>query len=349
MARKRVTKVEEFDVDGLSDRGDNYNPNDDPTADVPLEETEGISEYISQFGPAPLVIKVYKIQPSGLYYCFKGGKEIDEEKVKAYGGGDYELHVYVNGRKRDTCQIRIQETPSNTSQNAPVSIRETTSSATEVELRLMREQLNFLRDMVAGNGPSPRTPMNELVEAVKTLKDLSGNGNSNNIDTLLKGIELAKEFGGGSGDWKTALIDGVKEIAKVAAPTLLQMQASQETMKNPQLPPSPEQMLKSGIQYLKQKAVSNMPVELVVDWIVNNASDAQYQPFIALVMRSDYQQFINLDADLANEPYATWFRTLHSGIRDAFTEGELTDDTIGESGNVRDFESHGVAGKTSSK
>lgn len=300
-----------------------------------LEDSEGVADYLRQFSNEQFRVKVYKNTPRGSEYCCSGTTEIDEEFLIQFGGGDYELRVFVDGVRQDTVFIRIADRPMKNGGGGSDDF--------------MRQQMTFMQSMLAAQKTTaPSSPILDVIEAVKSLQGL--NAGKDPLDLVLKGMELAKNMnGGGTGDWKSGIVDGVKEIAKTAIPVLAAMAQPQQqhVQVQPQQQESPEmiqeQQLREGIAYLKGRAMSGMDCNLVIDWVVANSNDPQYTPFIKMVLQQDFDTFIKIDAEIAREPFLSWFRTLHSGLRDAFNEALNVGDSGGESRNVTDFTDHGTA------
>lgn len=328
MARKIVKEITTFDANEPTETVDNSVHN--------IEDTDGVQGYLAQFKGEQFRVKVYKQGPRGMEYCFSGGTEIDEDIIQGYGGGSYELRVFVNGVRQDTVPIIIAERPKTMLPN--VSNASAPANNYDPDIAYMKRHMEFLEKMVmnGGVGNSGNSSMVELVEAVKALNGLS-NG-KDPMDMMLRGIELAKELNTGvSGDWKSALIDSFRDIAKSVAPVLVAKSQGMDMAQNNQESVSPEATIRNGIGYLKSRVVSGLHPDLVIDWILNNSNDPQYHPFLQMVFKSDFEEFIKIDSEIAQEPYLSWFRTLHAGLREAVNENLIADDSIRNSGNVRNI------------
>lgn len=329
--KKKVTKTETtFDVDGTESP-------EMLAGTLPLESADGLENYLNQFGQKPIKVKVYKRGLKGMAYCFSGGTEIDEDTLSQYGGGEYELIVLVDGVKEKSIPLFIADRPNGQTIATPTVATEPQSGS--VEVRMLREQLIFLQNMVINKQSAPATPLGELVDAMKLL----GNGGGKDpTELFLKGLEFAKEHGSsGSGDWKSMLVDSIRDVAKTVAPVLAaKTNGGNQTM----IQQNPDDMIKSGLAYLKQRAISGMPVDVVVNWVMFSANDPTYQPFLKLVLSQEFEEFVKLDAEIAQEPYLTWFRTLHAGLREAFNESQLDDDSERPAGNVRNITGNAKVG-----
>jgi hypothetical protein len=83
---------------------------------------------------------------------------------------------------------------------------------------------------------------------------------------------------------------------------------------------TPESQLKDGIAWLKKKILSGLTPDLAVEWIVNNANDPQYQPIISTAINGGVDAFIQLDAEIGNEPFKTWFTTAIDDLKGIYAE-----------------------------
>jgi hypothetical protein len=343
-ARKVVRETTTFDVN-------------DPEREVTGEaldsldhtDPENVQAFLQQFESGSFKVKVYKLGPRGAEYCFSGAEDVDEETIKAFGGGEYELRVFIRGTRQDTIKIRIADRPGQNGIGFSAQVPETQVANPGRRANSDDRYIDLVEKLAFGGGRQA-TPMAELAQAMKDL-GLAGQPKDDPMTMLLKGIELAKTLGGGSSpDWKTALVEAAKDIGAAVAPAFMNRGTAPSLPNRQQVEPMTaeqqmQQRIMQGIAYLKTKAIAGKPVDLFIDWILDNATDPQYQPFIQLILAQEFDTFIQIDPEIANEPYLTWFRTLHSGLRDAFNENQNVDDSSGATGNIRDITGHGATGK----
>lgn len=309
-----------------------------------LDDNEGIQNYLSQFTDKPFVVKVYKITATGAEFCFKGSTDVDEEMIQnAFGGGRYELRVFVDGLKADVIPVAIAERK----YDAPIhNGNGNGNDANSIHNRFLLEQIAFFKTQ-AMLGNQKGGSLTEMVEALKIMNGIGGS-TKDPMEYFFKAFELAKDLnnGGHNGDWKTALIDSAKDIAKAVAPGLI---ARSQTNNGQPIQISSDDMIRQGITYLKQQAVRGLNPQLVIEWIMSNSNDPQYEPFLKQVLGTEFEQFSELDPELKNEPYRTWFSTVHQGIKDIFNENISDDDSSGTSGNIGNVKSNGGTGSTRGK
>lgn len=353
MARKKKTTTITEEIPDTADAIDGG----EAEFDLLSEDSESLANVLKQFGPATVKIKVSKMTPKGAAYCFSTDEEIDEDFVQAnYGGGKYACRIFINGDYKQTIHLTIAD---RLQPNAPAAQQ---TSGLEA---LMREQNAFLTSLltkVLGAGASAtHTPVGELTQAMQTVQQMTGgNRQDTRFEDFMKGLEFARSLEPGANrDWKNDLLDVVRDVAKPIIPIIAGelmsknggKQPAQLDAANPNQPVDITNEIRAGIAYLKKKALQNMDVNLVLDWIIGNAAD--YQQFLHVVLTTDFAKFAALDPEIGNEPYATWFKNLYDGLRSAFTQSndvdEDTDGNGGDRGNVVDYAPAGDNTKQSSK
>ena len=306
MARKKVEKKETIieDVpDGTLPEGANTSP-----GEFTLDEITRI--------------KVYKLFPgkSKPSFCFERQDDITETELQnLYGGGSYTIeYINLNGSKRVE-HWEIADKPADQSNNnKPRTIE-------DVQIAMLREQSQMNRDLlmaVLGRG-NTSTPMSEIAQMWALIQGNSPNGNGGGaIDKMLSFLEKGIEIGatkGGDMDWKGMLVSTIKDIA----PTVTQVIAQAKGVPviegaNGSVPMIPDALLKTGIATLKRQIMGGMPVSLALDWIIANANDSQYQPFLAQIVGKSFEDLVKIDPDLANEPFNSWTRQLLAGLQEHF-------------------------------
>ena len=109
---------------------------------------------------------------------------------------------------------------------------------------------------------------------------------------------------------------------------------------------TPEQQvaaIKEGLTYLKKQCLKGVDSQLIVEWVENNAED--YQPLIHNVLNLPFEKFVEIDAEIGNEPFKQWFTGLFNGLRSAFVpDNTVGMDSPGEHGDIDDAGNHGDTG-----
>lgn len=326
MAKKKTIIEEQIPdntIPGMTDG--EFSFSSDTDSDLLLEKIKG------QYGSSRVHIKVYKIVAGHTpIFQFKSEEHVDEEQLQQYGGGKYALRFFVDGVHKHTEHLEVAEKPT-------IPYAQPTSAA-DIQIQMLREQSQMNRELlmaVIGRATpmSQPTPMAEIASIwglIHGTNPANGNGNGG-IDKILEVLKIGMELGGKGGDmdWKSALIGAAKELA----PAVL-------TVVNKGIPVAlpngngngnpttmnTDQLLKHGLALIKPRILSGLPVGLVLDWIVANANDPQYQGFLALAIQKDFQDLVNADNEVANEPFNSWLRQFLSGLKEHFKDNTSTDE-----------------------
>lgn len=284
-------------------------------------------------------IKVYKIVPGvpEPRYCFQVQTPIDEEGLQnsGYGGGRYELrYCDIDGQVINETIFEVADKPQPQTPLTPEAL----------QIHMLREQKQQTHELlmaVLGAGGKASTPMSEIAQMWGIMQGGGGQGGGMNlIDVFIKGLELGRKTDGGSGDWKSMLIDAGREVlptvaAAVAAhgkqpipPGMLPNVI--HTNGNPPIPvpiqPTMDVLVKAGLQYMKPRILAGMPYDLALEWITTNANDPTYQPIVNFAMAKTFDDLVLLDPEIANEPYKTWFSNVLTGIKEHFNELAKSED-----------------------
>jgi|SRR4030095_5464313 len=331
MPRKKRTIVEETLPDNpnsiLTDEGES----------VLLDTELPLDEVFNSFGEQPFLMKVYKITPTGSSFVFSSTEKPSAATFESSiqdrcpSGGKFVIRFYVNNRIVEPSRhVEIEPRPINAVSNG-------TNDARDMQVRMLQDNLVMFQQMLMAfiGRPTPvtqQTPMNELIQAMVAMHGMQGK--SSDVDTLLKGIELAKGLNGNaSPDWKSELIHTAKDVLVPVAGVLAQHAVS-SNVKNGSAPVQqitersndgmnmiPASMLKSGLNAIKPKILSGMlEPGLAVDWIIANASDTMYQPFLTVALQGNIDTVIQIDPEFANEPYKTWMTTVITMLKEAYND-----------------------------
>jgi hypothetical protein len=260
--------------------------------------------------------KVYR----GGVFQFSTTEIIDEEMCQQYGGGKYEIRFIVAGKTIHKIYMEVAE-PVRKPNGA-------VSDATTVQNQMLRDQLQWNQQMILtllgkpGPAAGPQTPMQDLVMAWNVI-----NGSAAKVADptalIIKGIELADKITGKGegGDWKIELMRTLREVAPAVTGAMMQNQNPNGNGATEMLPAATaitasDQKLKMGLQWLKSRIIAGFPVGFALDWLVANANDPTYQPFIAMALQKSFEDVVRIDPEFANEPYNTWTRQMMDGIKE---------------------------------
>lgn len=315
-----------------------------------------IDEVFDTFGEEPFLIKVYRITPTGSSWAFniteKPNPAMFESLIqdRCPMGGKFVCRFYKNNRIIEPSRhIEIEPKPVS---NVPV-----TNNTNEVVINMLQQQLATFQNMVMAfiGRPAPiaqQTPVNELVTVMTAMNAMNGN-KPDSVDMLIKGMELGKGIGGAATDWKTELVSTAKDVLAPVAGAIAQHKLQQQNMPqaNPSLQQIPERtnngmapsglLIKTALGTLKPKIMAGMlEPGLAVDWIIANATDAMYQPFLAMALQGDINTIIGIDPEFANEPYRGWATQVITMLKEAYANNQGNSD--GRTGDHTDTTSNEI-------
>ena len=258
------------------------------------------------------VLKVYQVVPNAgqlawLFNCTPSELPILERLRDDYGGGQFEIRIYRNNRifRRKTIIVKSPV-------NRPVKQDDTALA------KLMVEGFNRIADKLSNintgsNVPAivydPAKMMESMVGIMSTMQKLQpavpNNDNNNQVEMLLKGIELATRFNENkvvSGE--STMLDVVRDflhsplLAQIAEQKRIegiqgnesrsvrqldnrhvqaQQTAETEQMSESQIVPTEDQQLLEMKHYyvnmLLQKAQQGSDPELYAEYILDNVPD----------------------------------------------------------------------------
>lgn len=330
-----------------------------------------IDAIIAEFGGDDLdnewKIHVKKVVPNkGTFaHCFSAVPSelpILDRIRDEYGPGDYKVMVYNKNRLRKKPTITIAEP-----RRKPVTdvIRESKQDLAGVIATLAEQQRETMRmmqtAMVQPQAPAadPMAMMSAMMTAMVQMKEFLAptQPQGNPVELLVKGVELARDIGGGNGEKN--INDTLLGLAKEFGPPLLAM-ASQEKQSHPQMkPPTGNPPVNPNIQpqaqqqpidpafahqlgMLVQKASTQADPGLYADVICDNADPQQIADIIQRPDLVEYLGSINPGVLQHRE----WFEKLKKEILSILTgtendaiQPELNPemDQVHEAGGAGDF------------
>lgn len=278
--------------------------------------------------------KVYKLNSGGKAFCFQSNEPVDEVSIQEMypTGGKFVVHEFNDtGEQMGTRHIDIEPRPITAASNNH-------NNTDDIRTRMLLEELSFTRSMMLKmiegmmTGKS-QTPIGELAAAMESLNNISSK--SNPIDLLVKGMEIGTKAGGGASDWKAELVSAAKDVIPAVVTT---MGAARQTQGQPtMIAATPASMMKQGIDWLKPQILAGMSADLAIGWVIQNAKDPLCNQLIAHALKGDVNTFIAIDAELANEPYRTWFESAISLLKEEYAAAQQQttddDDSNGRTGN----------------
>jgi hypothetical protein len=310
-----------------------------------IDDTEALQDVLSQFGETNIMLKVFQQTPTGQQFCYPC-QTIDEQFIQRnWGGGDFVVRVFINGKYRKSIPIKIAPPPLTSNQPA---------TTTPVQPTVDRH-LQFLEEMVlkliARENATPPPPAGpSLIDLTTALSNLDGlrAKQETGVDLIMKGMELARGMNGET-DWKTDLV----RTAKEALPQIASMFGKPPQPPNDPrqiaatTPEPPDNMLRAGIVYLKGLAVNGVDPVSIIDLVKANASNPQYQPIIHAIVTKEFADFAALDPEIGTEPFFSWFKPVFDGLRlELNPQNSMDVDSIGDNGDPSNVGNNGKPSTT---
>jgi hypothetical protein len=325
--------------------------------DEDLQDSEFQNLVAKIAGGSPVSFKVYRITSKGSDYCFasEDAGEFDEELIREYypQGGKFMIRIYREGKYVQSVSTRIAPQPQTSVANG--------SNNGEIQVQMLREQLqwqqNITTTLLQNRPVAPTTPtqppptMAEMVQTIVALQGLNNGHTDNNsqaMEMILKGIEIAREVESG-GDWKSQLISTFKDVAPAVIASLPAASSNGEPVTNTNTNPPPrpvpvapsvEQETTQVIKYLKAKCIQGIPPDFFVDAVLINSDEPKYQYLLQQIATQTFEQFVTIDPEIGNEAYGTFFRSIYDGLRQELNrENIVVGNSSGTSGDKADVTS----------
>lgn len=292
-----------------------------------------------------VLTKVHRLVNGKRAFAFQTEDDVDEVLIQDRypQGGSFGVERF-NDIGQSVERVVMDIDPKPMAGNPPIN--GTPAHGNDAVMSMLMNELSWMRQtmtnmILKNNDGGDKSTIGELVGALQGLNGLVGGKDP--MDLFLKGMDMASKFaknGGTDTDWKTQLIDVVKENAGPVIQAFNML--GQQRNGNGEQPPmrivqTPESQMKEGIDWLKKKILAGLTPDLAVEWITTNANDPQYQPIIATAINGGVDAFIALDAEIGNEPYKTWFTTAIEDLKGIYAEqSSNVADIDGRNGNGAD-------------
>lgn len=316
--------------------------------DVTLEsvdDAEKLQEVLEQFGETTVLLKIYDKDNA---FCYQAQElPLNEEFIQRnFGGGQYHVRIYINGKYKKTIPVKIASrlaTP-----DSPVHNVVDAHSAFLEKMILQMLANQSAHPPATANVPS----ITDLTTALSNLDSLRGKQESG-LEMFMKGAGFFKDIQTGEPeDWKSAVIKALSPAVPAIADFLQNRGGS--VPGNPggtpaQVPPGQPvrteennmqiqlEMVKQGIKALKSQFIQGLDPESAINYITVNAANPQFQTVLGYVLNTPFEEFVKLDAEIGTEPFNSLFRTLYDGLRSNFIGDDKLDvDATGERGDSVD-------------
>lgn len=278
-----------------------------------------------------MLTKVYKLNSGSKSFCFQTTEPVDEVTIQAQ---------YPTGGKFVVVEYNSMNQPINTThidiEPKPLAISSNGNGNEDIRTRMLMEELAFTRNMMlqminglfSGKSQQSATPLGELAQAMQVMNEMSAK--SNPVDLIIKGMELGVKSNGGAPDWKAQLAETAKELIPAVVQTMAARQPQQ--VQPSMIQATPAALIKQGIDWLKPKIISGMSPDLAVGWVIQNANEPLCQQLLTHAIQGDVNTFIQIDAEIANEPYRSWFINAIQMLKDEFHAAQNADQNDNDGG-----------------
>jgi hypothetical protein len=325
MAKKVVTTREELD--------ENDKPIDIQVEQPSAEESE-LMDYISSLGTSANLIKIHKIVEGRKAWCgdAEPGSVSEASILKKFGGGQYYLTAFMNGRfvVGGSRRLDIFEPPESLK---AASNYQPSDGQSSPQILLLQEQINRQQDMILRMIEKNGSQQPNMLEMMRAMAEMQGNNKQPDISALLtpvldlfgKSMELAKDSVAGSDskmEWYKIISDAVTKLPAVLASLAPRMMKGASMPDATELTPeqAAQEMLKQGISWLKAKAIAGKDAELQVELILDNLDDPRFKNLALLLMNQPFESFGAVDPEIMKEPLRTWFKQVYDGLKEAIAD-----------------------------
>ena len=340
-ARTKTTTVKEVLPENVMESAPDLGALGDTYSDE-LETT------LAQYDATGVRVQIFRVSRSGgEEYCFESATHVGPEEIRAHwGGGNYIIKIFGDGQFRKSLPLKIAEPLKQADSNNGNNNGTSTVDYQQLFITQMQASHDLAMAVIAGKGAQEQTSLKEVMEAVTGLQSVvappSPEDAVNKIMDL--GLRIAEQTKSGATDWKSELISTVKDALPGLTATLPKRAASAQPVVPQEAQAS--QLVHTAIAKVKQFCMAGiMPPEQLVEWVLSNATDPQYQVILKKILESDFADFAALDPEIGQEPYVRYFSEIHSGLKRAYAENVQNADSSRADGDTANAPLHEVASK----
>lgn len=329
--------------------------------DIDEELNNVTSEFGKDDNDVQLKIKLHRVlerkgEREWLFDIMPSELPIMDRVKEEYGGGKYQASLYANGILKRKFNFNIANPRTNF-----VPKNNSSDINTLVSLLAAQEEKRFiqLKELMLANKPvqsfNLMETMTGLVAMMVNMKNLLPapvtSDSSGNIELLLKGMEIMKDFGGGGEGKETNMMDIIKELIKSPLlekaidgasavvssvptnppvnPALVKLKVSSQP-DNTGATNTMNPIIKGYINQLIKKAAADSDPELYAAFILDNVPEKTVREYL---LRPDLMNVITSVNPQAAQ-YAPWFEELKNNITEILAD-EVPENLTGK-GNGAD-------------
>lgn len=297
-------------------------------------------------------ISVYRVLPktgrrAWMFDCLPSELPIKDKVRDEYGSGTYETRVYKNKRLLRRLQFDV-EMPKLSAQTSQTStdlnnILKTLIDFQQRQSQEIKEILLNVNKTPATPAVDPQTQMLNMMNMMMQMKQFmvpESSGSEKTFDMFLKGIEVAREMGGG-GD--TNFMDLIRDVVKSpmlgeAVKSIAVQQSVQTTpvSVSPRLSPPSEQKKTGATVNIKEMIFKQLLAQLCRAAARDSDPDFYAELVVDTLSEEELRQLISLP-DIAltlagvNPAVLThkdWFEALKKHVIDIVNEPENVDSSL---------------------
>ena len=374
MAIKRLSK-DENDADDIQFDEFIQSKSEDITelqGDIDAELNSITSEFGKDKNEVDFKIKLMRVlerkgEREWLFDILPSELPVMDRVKEEYGGGKYEASVFKNGKLYRKFNFNIA-TPR---QNFVMPKSPTTDITQLIAIMNAQEEKRFaqLKELLVNRVPAtptidPMQMMGSMVAMMVQMKNLMPapvvHDNNNQIEFLLKGLEIARDFGGSGsngGGGESTMMDVVRDLIKSpllgsaisAVATQAQPIVNKPVENNLRLD-SPKQnisnqdntggqkvnpFISSYLNMLVKKAAQDADTGLYAEYILDNMPENLVREYIVRDDLLDFLATINPDA----KNYHPWFLKLKNDIIELLLSAD--DEPLTENSDSADMSVNG--------
>jgi hypothetical protein len=339
---------------------------DDPRPDRDLLEDPDLIEFTERLPEARKVSVSVMNQASG-GWRHKGSMNKDSfnlDNVQAkFGGGTYRFSIHAADGKllKTISNIEIDDLADD--DREPEAKTAAVAPAAVSEIQLLREQMSADRLLImelvrSRNSAPPQSDITQLVAALATLKGMEPKHEPQPaiqdlmMKSMLQGLELAQKVqkSGGSGDASPLgeILGFARELFQDARPIIQAAIANAvppgtvrpgTTISGDEVEDDTEIDLKPALQHVKEQLRSGMPPNTLAHLVLAQmqANPELDETLSALISEQPIESFLELDAELKEEPLRTTFGKFFGEMRARILQVR---DSRGSGGNPENAGDH---------
>lgn len=368
----RNTGQSDDELERYDEEGETRSPDevDNVLAEIGQETQAAITVKRTKYAngkPCPREEFIYKTTPSAF----------DIEDLRdAYGGGEFRLYISRNGKLWRNLPVAIaapikpQEPPRQDNSDMKEFMREMTQRMEAQQNQMLQMVMTVLQSRSDSTAQStdPVVMMNALMQNMLHMKEFLGTQSTGEtsakeqMEYLLKGIELAKELNAGGEGNEDNAFSLLKETLRTFGGPIQRMVESTQKKIDAQTTRKPEQgngamdtaypantqspvtgeepdrmamALRPHLQFLKAQAAKEKDPAFYAEVILDQIPDVYFPQFVEYLSRPDLVDRL-IQADPQIQAYRGWFESLRQHIVQIVNEDGTEEEHFSEVDSLKE-------------